>query len=518
MSHIEKSHDPTFKTLFLGNNDDSTDQQVFELAKQHSTVNHGLICDSAFVPDKSGYYHTTVVDMSWKDLLVLAEKFNSIVMLDQPQTQWSHWKCFQATFKLMVKLEALGKHTVFRNNNNVKKILYWHDLVYNKNKSFCIYPWVNFSNNGKELTLCSRALKGVTVTDKVLDWSTDTNYGEIRTKMLQGERLPDHCGVCYGYEDAGIESYRQFETIDWVTQLDLENVDDLHQLDRPHFYEMHIGNHCNIKCRGCEPAFSAPIGKELKKFNIVSPTELRWAPSTASIDQIDIDTLDKKTSVYFQGGEPTIMPEVLDFMKRCIAKNKTDFFLTMCTNGVKLSEEFLDVISNFSNTNFSISLDGYSKINDYWRSGTNWNKVIQNVHRLQSQGHAISVNTVPGIYNVTNLHLLFEFLDREFALTSIYLQVNTLPWQSALNHPLKEMVVESMVKCMQTSVYHSNGKSCKSGIDSIYNHYINDPVCDIKNLRDFFLYNDQLDLARGTKLIDFIPELEHARKYISEQT
>jgi len=221
--------------------------------------------------------------------------------------------------------------------------------------------------------------------------------------------------------------------------------------------------------------------------------------------------------VYFQGGEPTIMPEVLDFMKQCIAKNKTDFFLTMCTNGVKLSEEFLDVISNFSNTNFSISLDGYSKINDYWRSGSNWNKVIKNVHRLQSQGHAISVNTVPGIYNVTNLHLLFEFLDREFEFTSIYLQVNILPWQSALNHPLKEMVIESMMKCMQTSVYHSNGKSCKSGIDSIYNHYINDPVCDIKNLRDFFLYNDQLDLARGTKLIDFIPELEHARKYISEQ-
>ena len=152
MSHIEKSHDPTFKTLFLGNNDDSTDQQVFELAKQHSTVNHGLICDSAFVPDKSGYYHTTVVDMSWKDLLVLAEKFDSIVMLDQPQAQWSHWKCFQATFKLMVKLETLGKRTVFRDNVNVKKILYWHDLVYNKNKSFCIYPWINFSNNGKTIS------------------------------------------------------------------------------------------------------------------------------------------------------------------------------------------------------------------------------------------------------------------------------------------------------------------------------------------------------------------------------
>lgn len=516
MSHIAKLHDPTVKILFLGNNDDSTDQHVTALAKEHATVNHGLITDSTTVPGQPGYYHTTVVDIPWGGLIELADNFDSIVMLDQPQAQWSHWKCFQATFKLMVKLEEIHKHTVFRNNNNVKKILYWSDLVYNKNKSFCIYPWINFSNNGKELTLCSRDRGSVTATDKFQNWKTDTNYIQIRNKMLQGEQLPEHCGTCYEYEDNGIESYRQFETLDWVTQLDLENIDDLDQLDRPYFYEMHIGNHCNIKCRGCQPKFSAPIGQELKKFNIVAPTQLHWEPGTGSIDQIDIDSLDKKSSVYFQGGEPTIMPEVKEFMQRCLAKNKTDFFLTMCTNGVKLSAEFLQLISNFPNTNFSISLDGYSKINDYWRSGTEWNKVIQNVRLLQSQGHSISINTVPGIYNVTNLHLLFEFLDQEFPLTAMYLQVNYLPWQSALNHPLKDLVIESMQKCMQTSVYHSNGKSCKSGIDSIYNHYVNSPVCDVNALKDFFAYNDQLDRARGTRLMDFIPELEAARKYISE--
>ena len=516
MSHIEKSHDPTFKTLFLGNNDDSTDQHVTALAKEHATVNHGLIYDSAFIPAQSGYYHTTVVDIPWGDLIELATKFDSIVMLDQPQSQWSHWKCFQATYKLMIKLEELNKHTVFRDNASVKKILYWSNLVYNKNKSFCIYPWINFFNDGKNLKLCSRDEGTVTTIDKFQDWKTDTNFTLIRNKMLQGEQLPEHCGTCYEYEDNGIESYRQFDTMDWVTQLALESVNDLEQVSHPHFYEMHIGNHCNIKCRGCQPSFSAPIGREIKKFNIVAPTTLEWTPGTGSINQIDIDTLDKKTSVYFQGGEPTIMPEVLDFMKQCIAKNKTDFFLTMCTNGVKLSDEFLDVVSNFSNTNFSISLDGYSKINDYWRSGTNWDKVIQNAHWLQAQGHSVSINTVPGIYNVTNLHLLFEFLDREFPFTSIYLQVNHLPWQSAFNHPLKDLVIDSMTKCMHTSVYHSNGKSCKSGIDSIYNYYINNPVCDTKSLNDFFAYNDQLDQVRGTKLIDFIPELEHARKYISE--
>jgi sulfatase maturation enzyme AslB (radical SAM superfamily) len=186
----------------------------------------------------------------------------------------------------------------------------------------------------------------------------------------------------------------------------------------------------------------------------------------------------------------------------------------MCTNGVKFSQEFLETVSHFSNTNFSFSIDGFSKINNYWRSGSRWEKVIENAHMMESRGHFVSINTVPGIYNVTNLHLLFEFLDREFPFTAIYLQINYLDWQSAFNHPNKDLVIESMKKCMQTSIYHSNGKSCKSGIDSIYNYYTNNPVCNIENLRDFFMYNDQLDHARGTKLADYIPELEAVRSYI----
>ena len=507
-------HNSNNKVLFLGNNDESTDQQVSKSAKEHNTVNHGLISDSGFIPDLSGYYHTTIVDIPWGNLITLAQKFDLIVMLDQPQAQWSHWKCLQATFKLMIKLEELNKATVFRDNKNIKKILYWSELVYKENKSFCIYPWINFSDDGDKLKLCCRDTPGITTKDKFTDWATDPAYTQIRNKMLQGERLPSHCKTCYDYEKHGIESYRQFETMDWVVPLELESIKDLVKLQKPYFYEVQTGNHCNIKCRGCEPSYSAPIGKEIKKFDIKVPFAITWNPRMSSVDSVDIDTLDKKTSVYFQGGEPTIMPEVLDFMKQCIAKNKTDFFLTMATNGVKFSDEFLETVSHFSNTNFSFSLDGYGKINDYWRSGTNWNRVIANAHMLQARGHSISINCVPGIYNVTNLHLLFEFLDREFPFTAIYLQVNHLPAQSALNHPLKDLVLESMRKCMQTSVYHSNGKSCKSGIDSIYNHYINDPVCNTQDLRDFFDYNDQLDRARGTKLVDFIPELEAARSYI----
>ena len=246
----------------------------------------------------------------------------------------------------------------------------------------------------------------------------------------------------------------------------------------------------------------------------MTPKQLSWTPGAATIDSINIDTLDVNSQVYFQGGEPTIMPEVAQFMTRCIEKNKTNFNLNMCTNGVKLSDGFLELISNFPKTNFSLSLDGFNHINDYWRSGSKWSQVIANAHLLQSRGHFISINTVPGIYNVTNMHLLLEFLDREFPFTAIYMQINYLPWQSAYNHPNSKLVVESMLKCQQTSVYASNGKSCKTVIDSLYDYYTKNPVCNLGDLRDFFNYNDQLEQARGVKLADYIPELEKARSLI----
>jgi molybdenum cofactor biosynthesis enzyme MoaA len=215
--------------------------------------------------------------------------------------------------------------------------------------------------------------------------------------------------------------------------------------------------------------------------------------------------------VYLTGGEPTIMAEVLEFMRQCIANNRTDFELTFGTNGVKLSDTFLKLCSNFSKLNFSFSLDGYDKINDYWRWGSDWKNIVKNMHTVKNQGHIISVNTVPGIYNVTNLHLLFEWLDIEFPETSIYLQFNYFKPQSAFNHPNHDMVMESMRRCMNTQVYLADGKSTKTGIDSIFNHYNNQPNCDVESLREFFNFNDKLDLVRNTKLIEYIPELEACR-------
>tara|TARA_R110000822_G_scaffold306698_1_gene433142 strand:+ start:529 stop:2040 length:1512 start_codon:yes stop_codon:yes gene_type:complete len=502
------------KILCLGNNQENTDKFVTILAKRSGVANNGLVDSYLFEPINEGYYHTSLVDVSLGGIIGLAKNFDQILMLDLPHKQWSSWKLLLSTYKLCKDLDAQGHDVVYKQNKNIKSLDYWKNLVQD-NKSFCIYPWVNFVEAQDHNVLCARSThKLITTKDKLLgNWQTNAEYTKLRNKMLKGERLEEHCRVCYDYESKGIESYRQFETQDWAAVLDLQSIEDLNNIHNPYYYEIRLSNKCNLMCRGCKPEFSHLIEKEFNDHGIDYP--LDDVQGYTGFDVIDIHSLSKETRVYLTGGEPTVMKEVYEFMRQCIAENKTDFDFTLGTNCQFISDTFLELADHFTYMNFAVSLDGYGAVNDYWRWLSDWDTIVANMKLLEQHGHNVSINIVPGIYNVTNLHLLYEFLDREFPLAGMYLQINHNPWQSAYNHPNKELVMESMHRCQQTRAYQTDGKSNKTSIDSLYNHYADpnfkyDPVA----LQQFFEYNDKLDHARCSHLGDYIPELEACRKLV----
>ena len=110
---------------------------------------------------------------------------------------------------------------------------------------------------------------------------------------------------------------------------------------------------------------------------------------------------------------------------------------------------------------------------------------------------------------------MFEYFDQHFPRTALYVQINHNRLQSAYNHPFPELVIESMKKCQQTKIYHSDGRSCKTTIDSILSYYSNDPKLNVIALKEFFEYNDKIDSARGLQLKDYIPELDQGRQFLN---
>jgi hypothetical protein len=61
--------------------------------------------------------------------------------------------------------------------------------------------------------------------------------------------------------------------------------------------------------------------------------------------------------------------------------------------------------------------------------------------------------------------------------------------------------------------YH-NDPLLQSFIDGIIMYYSKDYSLDLEKLKTFFEFNDKLDQSRNIKLVDYIPELEAARKLI----
>ncbi len=502
------------KILCIGSETSETDSLVSELAKNNNSTNHGLISDSNFKPEEVGYYHTTVVDLTPGSIAKMANLFDTIVMLDQPKESYLHYKTIVTTVRLMIFLEEDGINVIYRENKLAQRLLYWKNYL-TENKSFCFYPFLALiDNTGSYTTSCPKNMVPIKKFEDIKDWSTDPDYSAIRKKMIKGELLPESCDLCYQSERVGFESARQFETLEWAENISADSVDDFINIKKPLFFELRPSNKCNVMCRICRPNWSHLIEKEYKsiKLNLVTEEETNWGFSNTNFDHIDFSSAKR---IYFGGGEPTIMPEFYNFLRKCIETKNTNFELLIGTNGMKFSQTLLDLLDHFDNVCLAFSYDGYKEVNDYIRWLTDFDVMVENSKILRQRGHRISLQTVFSMWNLPTLHKIFEFYDQEYPGSGLLIQpagdVGSL--FGPYNHPCPELVIESLRRCQQTRVYYENGRSIKSMVDAVLDFYSDKNYkCDIPLLQKFFEFNDKLDISRNCKLGNYIPELEEARK------
>lgn len=500
------------KILVLGNETSDTDKQTRFLALKEKTLNHGFVNDSSFVPVDPGYYHTTVVDLSPGDIVHLSDHFDTVLMLDQDKESYSHSKILVTTVRLMHDLEQAGVNVIYKENAVAKNLVYWRNYL-KENKSFCFYPFLALVDNAEFTTLCPKNMLPLSKVDSVAEWATNTDYQNIREKMLAGTFIPERCSDCYDRENEGQESTRQYETLEWAEKIGATSVEDFAQISIPLYYEVRPSNKCNIMCRTCDDFHSHLIEREWKTIGILVQSATQHYKNTA-FDKIDFKSARR---LYVGGGEPTIMPEFYDLLRKCADAGYTDFELNIGTNGMKFSDKLVDLLSHFKHVVLSFSFDGYKKVNDYIRWRSEFDTIVENSRMLRLQGHKIALQTVFSMYSITRMHEVFEFYDQEFPDSGLLVQVGMglddtfMPF----NHPFPELVVESMRRCQQTKIYFQNGRSIKSMVDLILNYYSNPEYqVNIDSLRKFFKYNDLLDQSRNSQLGDYIPELEEGRKFI----
>jgi sulfatase maturation enzyme AslB (radical SAM superfamily) len=353
------------------------------------------------------------------------------------------------------------------------------------------------------IKLCCNSTQIVKQYSADFNYATDPDFVEIRTKLLNGEKIK-HCERCYQLDEANTKSFRYYHSHEWISKLKIKDITEV-QPDLI-FYDIRNDNTCNLGCRMCSPGFSSQLEKEFIKLN--------W-PVSAPIKKFKLNEIidfNNIKQLYIAGGEPTLIPEFKEFLQRSIEENRTDIELRIITNATNINKEFTELLACFSNIQFTISIDGYDQVNRYIRWPSNWLSLVENIKRLYTITSRISFNVTVSIWNISRLSELIKFLESEFSCPIIFLSIDEGEY-SPFNFPNKEIVLLDLEKVKDTVSYDNT--LIKEKVDYFISK-TNSSIIDYQKLKRFFEYNDALDQSRNINLIDYIPELDQCRAYLNE--
>ena len=216
-------------------------------------------------------------------------------------------------------------------------------------------------------------------------------FQKLREQSLAGIPI-DGCQKCYHEESLGKESLRQ--------QFNKEYNRDAVELE---YFEVGFDNICNLTCDGCFDEFSSAWAEKHypdipKKILITKTKEISSVPGTIK-------------KIMFLGGEPLMTNRHKKFLKKI--KNKHLVSVTYNTNGTfPLDKETIELLDEFKNVNFIVSIDGFGALNERVRSGSKWSEVVEFIEQIEDLDFDISVHTTLHINNWFGLTDLYKFVER----------------------------------------------------------------------------------------------------------
>ena len=193
------------------------------------------------------------------------------------------------------------------------------------------------------------------------------------------------CAKCDYEESTGTKSLRQ----KFNEEYDKETV-------KLEFLEVGLDNICNLTCDGCWDEFSSSWAKKNNAvITVRSSKEITELPTSIN-------------KVLFLGGEPLMTTRHIKLLK---IANRADLDVTYNTNGTfLLDNETIRLLNECKRVSFIVSIDGYDKLNDQVRSGSNWLSILKFIDQVNSLKYNLTVHTVIHKNNCFGLTELSNFI------------------------------------------------------------------------------------------------------------
>lgn len=427
--------------------------------------------------------------------------------------------------------------------------------------TFCPIPWIfqAVRSNG-DMRICCQA--NVTKNKGVLRKADGTAFNagkdslsssrnsdlmiEVRKNMING-KWSEECGRCKIEEENGLISRRKYEQdknlysfSDAEKDTNLDGTIDTEQVPIQ-YYDLRFGNFCNLKCRMCGPTDSNAWYEDwvsltnTMTFNESSgPVTIREIDGKFQTDQYSWpsyepfwNNLEQNISniryVYFAGGEPMLIERHYDFLERCVkAGTSQNISIEYNTNMSTIPTRILNLWDKFKHVNIGASVDGYKEILEYQRNPANWEKVynnLQKIDQLPDNVYAWLAVTVTA-YNVNHI---VDFMKWKL-LESGFKKINSSNKRRIITHhiahhpkhlnirvlpdEMKMIIVqrykEFVIWVKENNFDEHDIKRAEEITASITKYMLSDSYYQ-SDWKHFVDYTNKLDLIRGEQLADVEP-------------
>jgi MoaA/NifB/PqqE/SkfB family radical SAM enzyme len=410
--------------------------------------------------------------------------------------------------------------------------------------TFCMHPFTGLATREDgAIKVCCRSQPIGFIQNESLEeiWNGE-KMREVRRQVLNNER-PDVCKPCFDLEDQGVQSLRQRHIEGVIPEarinlypnaLDALRKDYTMPFEFPTM-EIKLNNLCNLKCRMCNPLDSTSWQdwNEVKSFyekenNYLVPIvdKLVQKPGQYIGPFGDTDkwwnSFEKLIPYFrrveFAGGEPLMDPQhykILNMLKPYGKNIEIKYATNGTTTGISKGRTVHDYWPYFRSVAVNVSIDGIHSVYEYIRSGSSFSTVEKNIKVFCSFPN---VSRVVGAFTAQagNILQAAECIDYFINEMNIVFYSHRVSYPNCLSaqvlpQELKDLAISRLQSVAQRVALFPNVEKYPI-LEKITQQQIKD---NINYLRakdqnhlwpDFLEFNKRLDVSRGQKLLDAVPE------------
>jgi MoaA/NifB/PqqE/SkfB family radical SAM enzyme len=411
-------------------------------------------------------------------------------------------------------------------------VLAWNHMYTNPDGTFrpcCVYGEKTVDESGKELNFRTHTLPQI--------WNSKAMV-DLRERMASGKGVAG-CAVCYKTEKVTGSSYRTWAN-DYFLKGDAARAGARDVVERatangqvvadlPTYFDIRLGNLCNLKCRSCDSGFSSSIEKDPVHSKYMSPlpvlqsrftTEQPWFESDQLRDEL-FEMSKNVVLVQLAGGEPTINRIQMGWLQHLVDVGRSkDVAVTVWSNFTTLNARFYELMTKFKQFTLMMSIDGHSQVLEYLRFPAKWEQIENNVRLLKEKVKQPMVTVFPVVQlcNALNLPDLFEWAHGH----GLNVQLNRLHWPDQLHYNLLPPKAKAKAIAQLEAYLARPGIAERQAFVGEVRALIAefqqlpdpDPQANASRMQRFWQFTRDLDASRGQTFEKALPELsEYLHEY-----